>query len=426
MEMNQGRIIRLIIAFLNTVFILSFVAYKMLEFQDAKALVLAYEDIALPNIFINDLDVSNLNRDEIKAMIDDQIKQYKERKIIVHVGEKDFETTLSQFNPTVNQEIDQLVDEIIAIGKDLELMEQVSQIKEPMRYEFTVGYTYDHDEVEKWARMIEKEVYVEKVEPKFEMAGYGILKLNEGQDGQLILTEELRDMLIEELDISSMDPIEVEANVMTDPRERDIEQLKMINTKISSYSTDYPTGIPRAKNVELAASKINHTILMPGEQFSYAEKVSPVDGAHGYVNATIFLNGRAVPGVGGGICQVSSTLYNAQLKAGIIATERRNHSLPVSYVPLGQDATMADNAIDLKFINTLEYPIYIHTYAQYGSLTVEIWSNSEALHGITYRPKTIIYDGGLKADTTLYGYNADGEVVYEQFLHTSVYKKKAH
>ena len=222
MEMNQGRIIRLIIAFLNTVFILSFVAYKMLEFQDAKALVLAYEDIALPNIFINDLDVSNLNRDEIKAMIDDQIKQYKERKIIVHVGEKDFETTLSQFNPTVNQEIDQLVDEIIAIGKDLELMEQVSQIKEPMRYEFTVGYTYDHDEVEKWARMIEKEVYVEKVEPKFEMAGYGILKLNEGQDGQLILTEELRDMLIEELDISSMDPIEVDANVMTYPRERDI------------------------------------------------------------------------------------------------------------------------------------------------------------------------------------------------------------
>ena len=91
--MNQGRIIRLIIASLNTVFILSFIAYKVFEFQDAKALVLAYEDIALPNIFINDLDVSNLNRDEIKAMIDDQIKQYKERKIIVHVGEKDFETT---------------------------------------------------------------------------------------------------------------------------------------------------------------------------------------------------------------------------------------------------------------------------------------------------------------------------------------------
>ena len=119
-------------------------------------------------------------------------------------------------------------------------------------------------------------------------------------------------------------------------------------------------------------------------------------------------------------------MYNDKLKEGIIANERRNNSWKVSYVQLGKDATMEDNEIDLKFINTLEYPIYIHTYAQYGSLTVEIWSNSEALHGITYRPKTIIYDGGLKADTTLYGYNADGEVVYEQFLHTSVYKKKTH
>lgn len=426
MGMNQDRIIQLIFRILNTVLMLSLSLYLAFEFQNAKALVLAYEDMALPNIFINDLDVSNLNRDEIKVMIDEQMKQYQDRKIIVHVGEKDFETTLTQFNPEVTQEVDQLIDEIIAIGKDLELLEQASQIKQPMHYEFIVDYTYDHDKVEKWARTIEKEIYIEKVEPNFEMVGYGSLKLNEGQDGQLILAEELRDMLIEELDKSSSEPIEISANVLIDPRERDIEQLKTINTKISSYSTDYPTGIPRAKNVELAAAKINHTILMPGEQFSYAEKVSPVDGAHGYVSATIFLNGKAVPGVGGGICQVSSTLYNAQLRAGIIATERRNHSLPVSYVPLGQDATIADNAIDLKFINTLEYPIYIHTYAQYGSLTVEIWSNSEALHGITYRPKTIVYDSGLKADTTLYGYNADGEVVYEQFLHTSIYKKKTH
>lgn len=119
-------------------------------------------------------------------------------------------------------------------------------------------------------------------------------------------------------------------------------------------------------------------------------------------------------------------MYNAQLKAGIVATERQNHSLPVRYVPLGQDATIADNVIDLKFINTHEYPILIFTYANYGSLTVEFWSNSMALNGITYKPKTVIYDGGLKADTTLYGYNAEGEVVYEQFLHTSVYKKKAH
>ena len=254
------------------------------------------------------------------------------------------------------------------------------------------------------------------------MVYYGSFQIEEGSDGQLISGEQLLEQLTEQLKTISKEPIYIEVTPLINPRETDIELLKTIDTKISTYSSTYPAGIPRAKNVELAASKVNKTLLMPNDEFSYAEKVSPVDAAHGYVDATIFLNGKAVPGIGGGICQVSSTLYNTQLEAGIIATERRNHSLSVNYVPLGQDATMADNAIDLKFINTLDYPIYINVMAEYGTLTVEFWSNSEALKGITYKPKTIVSEGGLRADTTLYGYNADGEVVFEQFLHTSKYK----
>ena len=424
MRNNQRKNIRFISSgFKTLVILLLMMIYQFFRYDNDKTLVLASEEA---NIFINDVNVTNLTEDELKAMINSQINDYKERQISVHVGDKVFETTLEQFNPTVKGDINQLVNQIMTIGKDLELMEQISQLKEPMHYEFIVQYTYDARAVERWVRLVEKEVYIEKSEPTIEMPYSGYIKIHEGQDGQLIIAEELIEHLTKELDEVSLNPIEVDVKILIDPRQRDIEQLKTINTRISAYSTDYPTGIPRAKNVELAASKVDDTILMPGEEFSYSKKVSPVDVAHGYVNATIFLNGRPIPGVGGGICQVSSTLYNAQLRAGIIATERRNHSLPVSYVPLGQDATIADNAIDLKFINTLEYPIFIQVYAQYGGLKVEFWSNSDALHGITYRPKTVIYDGGLKADTTLYGYNEDGEIVIEKFLHTSVYKKKAH
>ena len=170
-------------------------------------------------------------------------------------------------------------------------------------------------------------MYIEKIEPTFDMQGYNQLVLNEGRDGQLILAEELRDSIIETLEKATGDSIEVKANLLTDPREHDVLELRKINAKISSYSTTYLPGIPRAKNVELAASKVSQTILMPGEQFSYAKKVSPVSIENGYVNSTVFFNGRPVPGVGGGICQVSSTLYNAHLLAGITATERRNHSL---------------------------------------------------------------------------------------------------
>lgn len=423
-EMNSKKkwLIGVLVAVINTALILAYVGYRYYEYSKAEELVMAYESVAFPNIFINDIDVSELTQEKIVEVIEKELGNFGQRKMTVVVGDQTFERSLEDFNVTFNQDIESFSKKIIEIGKDLEIMEQASQIQEPMLYEFEIGYNYDQDALENWVKSIEEACYVEKVEPIFEMVYYGSFQIEEGSDGQLISGEQLLEQLTEQLKTISKEPIYIEVTPLINPRETDIELLKTIDTKISTYSSTYPAGIPRAKNVELAASKVNKTLLMPNDEFSYAEKVSPVDAAHGYVDATIFLNGKAVPGIGGGICQVSSTLYNTQLEAGIIATERRNHSLSVNYVPLGQDATMADNAIDLKFINTLDYPIYINIMAEYGTLTVEFWSNSEALKGITYKPKTIVSEGGLRADTTLYGYNADGEVVFEQFLHTSKYK----
>ena len=415
-EMNSKKkwLIGVLVAVINTALILAYVGYRYYEYSKAEELVMAYESVAFPNIFINDIDVSELTQEKIVEVIEKELGNFGQRKMTVVVGDQTFERSLEDFNVTFNQDIESFSKKIIEIGKDLEIMEQASQIQEPMLYEFEIGYNYDQDALENWVKSIEEACYVEKVEPIFEMVYYGSFQIEEGSDGQLISGEQLLEQLTEQLKTISKEPIYIEVTPLINPRETDIELLKTIDTKISTYSSTYPAGIPRAKNVELAASKVNKTLLMPNDEFSYAEKVSPVDVAHGYVDATIFLNGKAVPGIGGGICQVSSTLYNTQLEAGIIATERRNHSLSVNYVPLGQDATMADNALD--------YPIYINVMAEYGTLTVEFWSNSEALKGITYKPKTIVSEGGLRADTTLYGYNADGEVVFEQFLHTSKYK----
>lgn len=422
MNSKKKWLIGVLVAVINTALILSYVGYRYQEYLKAEALVMTYESVAFPNIFINNIDVSELTQEKIIEVIETELNQFESRQITVVVGDQTFERSLKDFNLTFNQDIESFAKKIVAIGKDLELMEQASQIQEPMLYEFEIGYEYDEEAVKNWVQSLEESCYVEKVEPKFEMVGYGVFQVEEGSDGQLISGEQLLEQLVEQLNTISSEPIYIEVTPLINPRETDVELLKTVDTKISTYSSQYPAGIPRAKNVELAADKVNGTLLMPNDEFSYAEKVSPVDAAHGYVDATIFLNGKAVPGIGGGICQVSSTLYNTQLEAGIIATERRNHSLSVGYVPLGQDATMADNAIDLKFVNTLDYPIYINVISEYGNLTVEFWSNSEALEGVTYKPKTIVSEGGLRADTTLYGYNAEGEVVFEQFLHTSKYK----
>lgn len=136
--------------------------------------------------------------------------------------------------------------------------------------------------------------------------------------------------------------------------------------------------------------------------------------------APVIVNGKSSLGVGGGVCQISSTMYNTQLKAGILPTERRNHSKPVSYVPRGLDATLASGSIDYKFKNTYDYPIIINTYTKDSNLYIEFWSNKEVNKNITYEP--ISFTNGRSAQTYLYGYDVGGNKVYEKFIDTSIYR----
>lgn len=142
---------------------------------------------------------------------------------------------------------------------------------------------------------------------------------------------------------------------------------------LSSRTTRYNAGIPRATNVRLATEAINGSIVLPGQEFSYTNTVGPRTTARGYVEAPIYVNGEHSTGIGGGICQVSSTLYAAMKDCGLPATERHAHSLPVSYLPAGYDATISGTALDLKFVNIYEQPIYIEATAEGGKLTVSLY-----------------------------------------------------
>ena len=159
---------------------------------------------------------------------------------------------------------------------------------------------------------------------------------------------------------------------------------------------------------------------MPGETFSAEKAIGPTTLETGFVPANTYVNGEVVPGIGGGVCQVSSTLYNAMLRSGIIPIERLNHMMKVSYVPIGLDATLADNLIDLKFINEFDYPIVINSYTSGNHLTVEFWSKDGVTEGINYEPVSIPLSD-LSADTYLYGYDSNGNLVVNQYLDRSTY-----
>ena len=144
-----------------------------------------------------------------------------------------------------------------------------------------------------------------------------------------------------------------------------------VQTLISSYTTAYDPAQSRAVNIALAVSKLNGTVVQPGKEFSFSNAFGPRTVANGYVQAPTFASGKTVLGIGGGICQVSSTAYAAMLQGGIQATERHAHSKPVTYIPEGMDATIAAGQKDLKFVNTYEYPITINaSVTPDGTVTV--------------------------------------------------------
>lgn len=145
---------------------------------------------------------------------------------------------------------------------------------------------------------------------------------------------------------------------------------------LSTYTTQYNTAqVNRSHNISIAAATIDKKLVAPHVVFSFNDAIGDCTATKGYLEAMVIVSGKFEPGLAGGICQVSSTLYNASLLAGMDIVERHNHSLAVSYVPLGRDATVSSGICDFQFRNNTEHPIYIRTSASSGRLTMNIYGD---------------------------------------------------
>lgn len=223
---------------------------------------------------------------------------------------------------------------------------------------------------------------------------------------------------------------------------------EMFSDTIATYSTKYnPAEVDRSYNMLLASNKVNGTVLQPGGVFSYNKVVGERSVAAGYRNAKIFQNGRVVDGLGGGICQVSSTVYNAALYANLEIVERKNHSFSVVYTPLGQDATVVMNQIDFKFRNNTKYPIKIVSSVSGGLCTVKILGTQDQHYkveiintitatkpyGVTYvQDDTLAFGEEKVTQTGQTGYNVssvrkvylNGELIKTEKLTPSYYSAR--
>ncbi len=193
---------------------------------------------------------------------------------------------------------------------------------------------------------------------------------------------------------------------------------------LADFSTKYVNNPDRTTNLRLAANKVNGTVIMPGEIFSYNKIVGKRTVAAGYKEAAIYENGQVVDGVGGGICQISTTIYNAAVEANMEIVERRNHQFVPSYVSGGYDATVAWGSTDFRFQNTRNYPIKIEASVSGGIANVKIYGLlTDDEYDISITTKTVKSTSTSLVVDSFKVYKRNGEVVNTEKLYRDTYKK---
>ncbi|MDR6225827.1 VanW family protein [Desmospora profundinema] len=233
--------------------------------------------------------------------------------------------------------------------------------------------TLDKEKWEKWLKSIAKEVQLPAQNAKAERFGGTIQPAKEGRKMDL----EAMDRWLEQLPTRLNHP-EVIPTVPVAPRVTENDIRRVNEKRIGTYTTYLNAGnVNRTTNVRLSSDAIHNRVLNPGEEFSFNQTVGQRTTARGYKPATIIVKGEYSEGLGGGICQTSSTLYNSVDNAGLEITARYSHSAEVTYVPKGRDATVAWHGPDFRFRNNLDRPILIRSFLQGGSLTVEVYSSND-------------------------------------------------
>lgn len=326
--------------------------------------VCAAGETILKGVSIDKLDVSGMTREEALAALESYEKNLGGQSIKLGIGDNVIEAKLSELGVTFDNE--DLVDEAIGVGHAGNIVKRYKDQKDLQHSgkTFPLSWQTNEDTVR---------TYVEnnctKYDKKAQNASLtrenGAFNFVAGTEGlELNVDSAVRtisDYLENSWTSDNTAVLNLETQV-TEP-EGSAEELANIKDLLGSFTTSFSTsGSNRCKNVSSGASHINGTVLYPGEEFSAYETVSPFTEANGYAMAGSYLNGEVVDSMGGGICQVSTTLYNAVLRAELNVTERSPHSMTVHYVDLSEDAAIAGTYKDFKFVNSTEYPIYIEGY----------------------------------------------------------------
>ena len=327
------------------------------------------------NTKINGIDVGGMTMAEAEnAVLTKMLENKGDVRINLSCGDKRWQLKGGDFEVANGLQKD--IKTIASYGKTGNYFENLKNKKEIEKNgkDFNVSYASVLAGVEEKIEEVASEVEREQKEARLVFApnNENPFSVDAGQSAVIVLRDELRKRIDEAL--LNQNVVDVEIPIVEIEAEFDEDELLKSVVKRSEFSTDYSKSTENRKNnVRRALESFNGLVVESGQTVSFNEITGARTEENGYKNAHIIYNGVYVDGVGGGVCQASTTLYNALLLAGIKIDKVFHHSLPASYVPLSFDAMVSGGDCDLVFTNNLEKPIYIKCSAGNEKVTVEIY-----------------------------------------------------
>jgi vancomycin resistance protein YoaR len=251
-------------------------------------------------------------------------------------------------------------------------------------------FQYNQNTLDSFYRLLDAIIAVEPIRSVITVNRQGEISFTPSRTGRSIDRRLLTRLLEKAVTSPKLGRIEIPiVNLVPPLTENDISQWGLSQI-MAIYSTKFdPSKADRVQNIKTACIALDNSLIYPGQSFSFNTWVGPRVTEAGYKEAPVIFMGKLVPGVGGGICQVSSTLYNAVLLSNLKIVQRFNHSLPINYVPLGQDATVVYGGIDFIFENANPNPILIVAKVESPFVTVAILGAKTGWDRITLETNTI-------------------------------------
>lgn len=402
-------------------------------------------------VYIEDMDVSGMTKEEAIDAVNARVNERAAQTItLIGVGGSEIPVQVSDMgllwkNPSI-------VSEAVSLGKSGNIVKRYKDLKylELNKKVYNIVYGANKDAI-KDILVNQCAIYnIEAVDATMSRED-GSFAITDGVIGYKVDEEDslnrLYDFITGEWDGN---PCTFDLTVIEDTPRGMADDLRQLTDVLGSFTTNFKSsGASRSANVTNGCNLINGTLLYPGDEFSTYNTISPFSEANGYFLAGSYLNGQVVESLGGGICQVSTTLYNAVLLAELEVTERHNHSMIIGYVEPSADAAISESAgKDFRFVNNTEYPIYIEGYAHDKNITFNIYGveTRDPGHQVSYESvvlektvpdaDTVYTDAGQPAgycssiQSVHIGYKAqlwkivkeNGEQVSREQVNSSTYK----